>query len=316
MSARGGGTERLRVDADRAGVRLDKLLASLGSVGSREKARQALRSGKVSVDGAPVGLDDAGRALDPGVEVAIAWTRPGTGARATAAREGLDRAGVNLLVHDADIVAADKPPGLLTDAADVDQAKHRDTLRKRVRAWAGAEVWPVHRIDRDTSGVVLFARTEEAREGLKAQWAERSPVRSYLAVVEGRFPDDAGRFGDWMVWDAGARIQRPAGPDVPGAWFAEADFEVIERFGDRATALGVSLVTGRRNQIRLHAMIAGHPLVGEPLYRMPRPRTVPFERQALHARELGVRHPRTGAPIVLTSPTPADLAGLLARLRR
>ncbi|MEQ1569989.1 MAG: RluA family pseudouridine synthase [Myxococcota bacterium] len=302
------------VDAAQGGARLDKVLAALASVGSREKARQVLRSGKVSVDGADVGFDHAGQPVAAGARIAIAWTRPGTGAKRVAAREALSRAQVTLLFEDDAIVVADKPAGLLTDAADTEQARNEDTLRKRVKAWLGGRpVFPAHRIDRDTTGVVVFAKTPAAREALKAQWITRSPRRVYLVVVEGRFGKQSGRFGDWMAWDGATRVQRPCEPDHPGAWFAEADFEVTRRFGDRATQLEVRLISGRRNQIRLHAMLAGHPLVGEPLYRR-REAVIPFGRQALHAYKLGLLHPTTREPVTFEAPIPADLAGLIASL--
>lgn len=308
-------TEERVVTADEAGTRLDKLLAALPSIGSREKARQALRSGKVSVDGRPAGPDDGGRTLSAGARVEIAWTRPGTGARRTAAREAMARAGVEIVHEDDHLLVANKPAGLLTDAADAEQAKYQDTLRKRVKAWlTGRPVWPAHRIDRDTTGLVCFAKTEAAREHLKAQWIERRPERVYLAIVEGAFPRSAGRFSDWMVWDGAQRLQREASADTPNAWLAEATYTVIESFGSKATALEVRLVSGRRNQIRLHAMLAGHPLVGEPLYRR-RDATLRFPRQALHALRLGLEHPGTGEPMSFEAPLPPDLVQLLAALR-
>lgn len=308
-----GGVEEDRVAGD--AVRLDKWLAARPSVGSRQKARDVLERGKVSVDGSVVGPADAGRVLGVGTRVSIAWNRPGTGEKKVAGRVAMERAGVMVRHQDDAVVVVDKPPGLLTDAADADQAKHRDTLRKRLKAYLQAvDVWPVHRIDRDTSGLVAFARTEAAREHLAAQWHARTPLREYRLVVEGRFPRAEGRFSDWMAWDGRQRLQRPCGPDDEGAWLAEATFRVEERFGDRATLLQVRLVSGRRNQIRLHCQLAGHALVGEPLYRR-REATIPFPRQALHAARLGFVHPTTGAPLELTSPLPPDLEGLLQRLR-
>jgi 23S rRNA pseudouridine1911/1915/1917 synthase len=109
-------------------------------------------------------------------------------------------------------------------------------------------------------------------------------------------------------------LQRPVAPDAPGAWHAEADFQVVERFVRRATSLEVSLISGRRNQIRLHAMLAGHPLVGEPLYRRRDPQ-IPFARQALHARRLVIDHPATGEATTLEAPIPPDLIRLAADLR-
>jgi 23S rRNA pseudouridine1911/1915/1917 synthase len=322
-SSRSGSDETLTVSEAQQGIRLDKLLSALRSVGSREKARQVLRSGKVEVDGVAVGPDEGGQALTAGNTVVIHWNRPGTGVRKVAARDAMAKAGVVVRFEDEHVLVADKPAGLLTDAADLDQARYQDTLRKRVQAFVGREVWPAHRIDRHTTGLVLFAKTERARDHLKAQWVERKPLREYRAWVEGRFPRDSGRFGDWMGWDSAARLQRPVPPHADGAWFAEADFEVTERFGDLATELRVRLVTGRRNQIRLHVMLAGHPLVGEALYRLPpsshprrppRPPPVFFARQALHAARLGVVHPATDEPITWEAPLPVDLEDLLARL--
>lgn len=319
--------ESLVVDAASAGTRLDKVLAGLRSVGSREKARQVLKSGKVAVDGAEVGAEDGGRPLAEGARIVITWNRPGTGAKRVAAKEALERVGVVVRYEDDAILVADKPAGLLTDAADAEQHKHRDTLRKRVKAWLqGAPVWPAHRIDRDTTGLVLFAKTEAAQQILKEQWVTRSPTRVYLAVFQGSLETDKGQFGDWMRWDGIARLQRPCEPHVEDGWFAQADFQVKERFGSRGTLVEVRLITGRRNQIRLHAMLAGHPLFGEDLYRIPaRPGSRAAEReallptlprQALHAHRLGVIHPSTRQPVVFESPLPEDLSELIRRLRR
>lgn len=307
--------ERHVLGSEAGGQRLDKWLAGLPSIGSREKARQALRSGKVSVDGAPMGADDAGRTLADGALVEIAWNAPGTGRRRTAGREAMARAGVTVLFEDAVMLVADKPAGLLTDAADSDQARNRDTLRKRVRAWlGGAEAWPVHRIDRDTTGVVAFAKTEAARDTLRAQWIDQGPERVYLAVLEGRVDRDSGRFADWMAWDAKNRVQRPCDPQADGAFLAEASWKVVERLRG-ATLVEVRLVSGRRNQIRVHAMLFGHPLVGEPLYRKQGRERTPFHRQALHARRLGLKHP-DGTPVVFEAELPADLLRLLDSLRQ
>lgn len=304
------------VAAQEAGVRLDKWLAGWPSVGSREKARQAVQSGKVSVDGVRVGPEGGGVVLGLGARVEIAWTRPGTNPKATAGRAALGWANVRVLHQDDAIVVVDKPAGLLTDAADAAQARDEDTLRKRLDAFVGRPVWPAHRLDRDTTGVVVFAVTDAARASLKAQWIARTPERRYLTIVEGFFPGVKGRFADWMLWDGAARLQQPCAPDTPDAWFAEAEWSVAERFGDRATRLDISLVTGRRNQIRLHAMLAGHPVVGEIQYREDRSSAlVGFTRQALHAHRLGLIHPTSGAPVRFEAPVPDDLARLVAQLR-
>lgn len=306
--------ESVTVDAARAGTRLDKLLADLPSVGTRERARQALHTGKVRVDGEPVGQDDAGRRLDEGATVLLAWSQPGTAAKKVAHRDAAIRAGVRVVASDDAIVVADKPAGLLTDAADPTQERDHDTLRKRLRAMFGSKVAPAHRIDRNTTGLVLFARTPEALTALKEQFYARTPERVYLALVEGHVKGDRGRWADWMAWDGKQKVQEPCEATAEGAFRAEASWVVRERLRN-ATLLEVRLVSGRRNQIRLQAMLAGHPLVGEAVYRQRGPTPIPFGRQALHAHRLGIVHPSTGQPITWTSPLPRDLVALIGTLR-
>ncbi len=304
-----------RVAADHAGMRLDKWLAARRSMGSRSKARQALNSGKVSVDGRTVGLEDAGRSLDEGSQICIAWGRPGTSRARTKARDVLTRSGVGIVHRDADIIVTDKPSGLLTDAADAEQRRNRDTLRKRIRALTGAQVWPAHRIDRDTTGLVVFATSEPVWERLMAQWRARSVDRVYRLVVEGAVEGRRGRWQDWMAWNGVDNRQEPCGEDHDGAFFAEANWRVGRRFGRRATALEVRLISGRRNQIRLQAQLRGHPLVGERQYRSGDPQLT-FDRQALHAWRLAFEHPSSGARVRFEAPMPADLGALVAGLPR
>jgi 23S rRNA pseudouridine1911/1915/1917 synthase len=308
--------ERVVVGDDASGRRLDQVLSALASVGSRAKARQTLETGKVTVDGQPVDGSHAGRALGAGAVVVVAWNRPGTSPKRAAGREKLVSAGVTVVYEDDDLLAVDKPVGLLTDAASLDQAREEDTLTKRARAWVGhGGVHPVHRIDRDTTGLVLFAKTPFAHDNLKLQWGARTPLRQYLVVVEGAVRGDMGHFADWMRWDGKGRRQRPCRPGTEDGVLAEADWRLRERFGDVAAMLEVRLVSGRRNQIRLHAELWGHPLVGERLYRRT-PASVSFTRQALHAERLGVVHPRDGRAMSFEAPIPSDLRQLIQRLRR
>lgn len=311
-----GDADSLVVDAGRAGQRLDRLVAAIPSVGSRQRAREALETGKVDLDDQTVGLADAALPLPAGARLRVAWSRPGSAARKVRGREALERAGVRVLYEDQSVIAVDKPAGLLTDAASEEQRREEDTLKKRVRGWlGGGEAHVVHRIDRDTTGVVLFAKTLEAARRLDQQIHRQRPERVYLALVVGEVRGDAGRFADWMVWDRAQRVQRPSRPGAPEAALAEADWRVRERLRG-ATLLEVRLLSGRRNQIRLHASLFGHPLVGERLYRRPEdPRGPAFPRQALHAARLGVEHPTTRRPLVVEAPLPEDLAALIASLR-
>jgi 23S rRNA pseudouridine1911/1915/1917 synthase len=298
-----------------AELRLDQVLAGRSSVTSRGKARQALESGKVSVNGQAVGGAAAGERLAVGTEVWLEWNRPGTTHQRNAGRERLRKAGVEVIFEDALLLAVNKPVGLLTDSATRAQDRNNDTLTKRARGWAGGrEVWPVHRIDRDTSGVVLFAKGQEARENLKEQWGKDKPVRAYTVVVEGAPKADAGTWSHWMFWDGKVNRQKPCGPGTPEAVEAKASYEVVERFAQNAVLL-VKLDTGRRNQIRLHCQIEGYPLVGELIYRKDSMPTS-FGRQALHASELVVKHPKTGAVLSLKAELPDDMKALVKRLRK
>lgn len=303
--------DTLVVAADQAGQRLDRLVAAIPSVGSRSRARTALETGKIALDGVVVGLAEAARSLPQGAVLRVSWNRPGSSAERVRGREAMLQAGVTVLYEDEAVIAVNKPPGLLTDAASEAQRKEEDTLRKRVRAYLGGEAHVVHRLDRDTSGVVLFARDLEAARRLDEQIERRAPERVYVALAVGLFPGEQGRFSDWMRWDGPARIQRACRPDAPGAVLASADWRVLERVRE-ATLLEVRLITGRRNQIRLHLMLAGHPLVGERLYRgQEHPRGPLAPRHALHAARLGLLHPRGGAPLVVEAPLPEDMRQMI-----
>jgi 23S rRNA pseudouridine1911/1915/1917 synthase len=260
---------------------------------------------------------EPGRVLAAGAAVELRWNEPGTGRERVRARQDLELAGLRVIYQDDAVIALDKPPGLLTDTASREQARERDSVKKRLipllRA-EGARPHVVHRLDRDTSGVVLFARTEAAEDILRARFARHEPERVYLALVQGVPRDPEGTWEDWMAWDRRAHIQRPSRPGEADAVLASASWRRVEILG-RCSLLEVRLHTGRRNQIRLHAQLRGHPLVGERLYVDPGSPPPTFGRQALHAARLSVAHPDDGRILVLESPLPEDLLGLLRRLR-
>jgi 23S rRNA pseudouridine1911/1915/1917 synthase len=176
----------------------------------------------------------------------------------------------------------------------------------------------VHRIDRDTSGLVLFAKNEPAQLALKRQFERRTAQRTYLAVLEGRLAPLEGTWQDKLVWDkAHLRQRRATEDDEQVAKEAAASYRVIEQL-EAAAVVEIRLVTGKRNQIRVQAALRRHPLVGERIYRTgDRPSPAPgFDRQALHASRLAFRHPRTGTLVQFEAPLPDDLRRLIARLRR
>ena len=149
----------------------------------------------------------------------------------------------------------------------------------------------VHRIDRDTSGLVLFAKDARTQEALKGQFRRREPERVYLAVVYGHPEPNVGTWRDRLVWDRKALIQKETHPRDPEGTDAISDYRVVETFRD-ASLIEVRLQTGKRNQIRIQARLRGHTLVGERryVYGPDELRPIPFSRQALHAYRLAFVH--------------------------
>jgi 23S rRNA pseudouridine1911/1915/1917 synthase len=310
------------VTSDEAGTRLDKFLAAPDRAGSRGRAAAALERGKVIVNGADAGLRDAARRLASGDVVRLWIDRPGSARRRPDADVEID--GLHILFEDDDLLVINKPAGLL--AVPLERKSDAPSVLDQVGAHLrshGRRRQPlvVHRIDRDTSGLVVFAKHAHAQQALKVQFKRREPERIYAAIVYGH-PDPAdGRWHDHLVWDRMALIQIETSPRDPHAKQAICDYRVIEAFraAPVETALiDVRLMTGRRNQIRIQARLRGHTLVGERRYVFgpDHLRPIPFARQALHARRLRFRHPHLDRELEFELAMPADMQGLLERLRR
>jgi 23S rRNA pseudouridine1911/1915/1917 synthase len=189
-------------------------------------------------------------------------------------------------------------------------------LKERFRSHGRRRIFVVHRIDQDTSGLVLFAKDEHAQHVLISQFKRREPDRVYLAIVHGVPEPRQGSWSDRIVWDRKALIQKPARAGDRDADDAISEYRVVEPFRE-AALLEVRLRTGRRNQIRIQAALRGHPLVGERRYGNDdahRDR-IRFERQALHAWRLTFSHPEDGREIALQADVPPDFNDLLKRLR-
>ena len=226
---------------------------------------------------------------------------------------GLEPVAMELsVVHeDADVLVLDKPAGVLVHPTSPEQ---KATLSHGVahhfqRQGLRAKVRPVHRIDRDTSGLVLFAKSADAHQRLDRQLRERELVRVYLALVEGSVAEDAG------VLDApiGPHPRAPHLRSVrPDGEPARTRFRVVERF-PAATLLELELDTGRTHQVRVHMLHAGHPVLGDRQYG--RAGAGLIGRQALHASRLSFAHPSTGAALAFEAPLPDDMAALVERLR-
>lgn len=295
--------------------RLDKWLASWDSVGSRRRARQAIETGKVLVDGEVV--QEPAFVVEPGVRVELQWNRPGTAQARHKSQQELRAAGVRIVYEDAAMIAVNKPAGLLTDTASVEQHRSRDSVYKRLRAYLrpfGDRPRTVHRIDRDTSGVVLFARTDAAERHLRDQFRKHTTERLYLAVVHGLPDFEHATWEDWTRWNKSARLLVQVPEEAEGSRRTACHVRVLRRLPPHAAELEIRLDTGRRNQIRLQAALRGHPLLGERLYGEP-PRTPTAPRQLLHASRLTVLHPDTGEPVGLKAPLPADYKTVTRYLR-
>jgi 23S rRNA pseudouridine1911/1915/1917 synthase len=230
------------------------------------------------------------------------------------------------------VVVVDKPAGLTTmrhaeEAAEFGRRARRylpptledllPDLLARTRSGRPASVRAVHRIDKDTSGLVVFARTPEAARGLGRQFRGHTVERTYLALVRGRARP--GRIESWLVRDRGDGRRGSSGRAGEGQQ-AVTHVTVVEVLGEY-TLVECRLETGRTHQVRIHLAEAGTPLCGErvydrPLHGKPLPDGSGAPRVALHAATLGFEHPASGKRMRWASPLPKDLADLVARLRK
>ena len=304
------------VEEAASGERLDKFLAAAGRVGSRGRAADSLARGRVFVNDQEATPTDAARRLVAGDRVRFWPDRPGSASRKTprAARPGE----LPIVFEDDALIVVNKPPGLLAVPLErqEDATSVQDELMFHLRSKGKRRPLVVHRIDRDTSGLVVFATRPDAQARLKDQFRRREPERVYLAVVYGHPTPASGSWNDHLVWDQKQLIQKETHPRDPKAQEARCQYRVVETLRG-ASLIEVRLITGRRNQIRLQARLHGHTLVGEARYTYgPEAlRPIEFPRQALHAHRLAFRHPLTGQPLSFEAPLPVDMQGLIRSLR-
>jgi 23S rRNA pseudouridine1911/1915/1917 synthase len=294
--------EPIRVPPEAAGERLDQFLAQ--HVGSRAQAQRRIEAGAVSLDGVPARKNDR---LRGGETIVIAAAVVG----APEGQGGL--ADFTIRYEDADLIIVEKPAGVVVHPA----GPHREGTLSQALAWrggAGGEPWRpgiVHRLDKDTSGLLVVAKSEEAHRRLKAALAAREIVREYLALVEGRPPARSGTIDAPLGRDRRARTRISIDTDKPRA--ARTHF-VLEEALPAATLLRVRLETGRTHQIRAHFKAIGHPVCGDPEYGTRE--RYGLQRQFLHAARLELAQPFTGEPLAVNSPLPVELARALAAARR
>lgn len=327
--------------------RLDRVLAQALPDFSRARIQSLIRDGQARVDG--VAVTQPSRKLIAGAQISLAVPPP---APATPAGEKIP---LTIVYEDDDLVVIDKPAGLVVHPAG---GHETGTLVNALIAHCGdslsgiggvARPGIVHRLDKDTSGLLVVAKNDAAHRGLAAQFADHGRTgpleRAYRAVVWGapdraRFTIEApiarARHNREKMVVVEARRPRAEAGARPEGREAITHVAVEERFGTVtgedpraacAAALRCTLETGRTHQIRVHLAHAGHPLLGDPLYGAgfrTKASLLPdaaqealarFDRQALHAALLGFAHPRTGEVMRFESPDPPDLAALIAALR-
>ncbi len=302
------------VSADDAGVRLDKFLAADDRLGSRKRASVALDRAKVFVNDVEAAPRAGATRLAAGDRVRVWMDRPGSSRRRTPVRTG----DLHILYEDDVLIVVAKPAGLL--AVPLERQEDADSvvdqLVEHLRSQGKRKPLVVHRIDRDTSGLVVFAKTAAAQQHIREQFKRHVVERVYRAVVYGHPSPPSGIWRDTLTWDQKALIQKATHPRDPRGKQAVSRYETLETFATTAL-IEVRLETGKRNQIRLQARLRGHTLVGERryVYGPDELRPVDFPRQALHAFRLAFLHPTSGALLRFEAPMPPDLVALIARLR-
>jgi 23S rRNA pseudouridine1911/1915/1917 synthase len=294
-----------RVDAHAAGDRLDRFLAAQLPHLSRSRLQTLIKQGHATLDGKPA---KPGEKVRRGALVAL--TEP----PAEPSQLEPEDIPLNILFEDADLLVLNKPPGLVVHPA----AGHsRHTLvhallgHGAALSGIGGEQRPgiVHRLDKDTSGCLVVAKTDAAHAHLSRQFAGRSVTKIYLALVQGYFAGQRsgtieGLIGRHPVDRKKMAVLTRGGRASRTAWRVTQDLPGV------GSVVECTLHTGRTHQIRVHLKHLGHPLLGDPLYA---PRLVGhYPRQMLHAWRLGFKHPRTGEAMHFSSPLPEDfiLAGV------
>jgi 23S rRNA pseudouridine1911/1915/1917 synthase len=220
---------------------------------------------------------------------------------------------IAIVYEDDAVVAIDKPAGLPavpiegSDAPSAWAILAEEMKRQKQRAFV------VHRIDRFTSGLLLFAKTNAARDILVRQFIKHTPVRQYLAVVRGRLSEKEGTLVHYLR--KSGMFQQLSREGDPGAARAELTYSVERPLRD-ASLVRATLVTGLQNQIRVQFSAAGHPVIGDRKYRAEEAEERRIARVALHAAHLAFTHPVTRETITLDSPLPADMRSLVESLGR
>lgn len=297
------------VEAADAGERVDKFLTdALEEDVSRTQVQQWIKDGHVTVDG---------RSVKPNYKLSAAETLVLVIPEPQELEIAAEPIPLDIVYEDPDVIVVNKPRGLVVHPAPghysgtlVNGLLHHCQDLSGINGVMRPGI--VHRIDKDTSGLLMAAKNDLAHNGLAAQLKAHTVNRKYIALVHGNVPHDNGT------------IDAPIGRDPKdrklytvtekNSKHAVTHFLVLERFGDY-TLVELKLETGRTHQIRVHMKFIGHPLVGDPAYGLSKSRGVVMEGQALHAAVLGFEHPRSGKWLEFEAPMPDDMQRLVDVLK-
>ena len=305
------------LSGEMAGWRFDRALAAAVPTMSRERLKALISAGEVSIAGAP--MRDPSRKAAGGETVQIAIPAP------TAATAEAQDIPLTIMFEDEHLLVVDKPAGLVVHpaAGNLDGTLVNALLHHCAGRLSGiggvARPGIVHRIDKDTSGLLVVAKTDRAHEGLASQFAAHSVERLYTAVVAGRPMPMAGRIDGALARSSSNRQKMAIVADGRGK-HAVTHYKTLQTLSKDATVVECRLETGRTHQVRVHMTSLGHPLLGDPVYGRTKPahrevlQQLNFTRQALHARTLGFFHPTTKDKLTFESPIPSDIQELISFL--
>ncbi len=310
---------RLTVGGDEDGLRLDRFLARRCTWRSRTKIEQLIEHGRVELEGRSA---RPSRKVHGGETVIVHLPRP---KREVDLRERAPLNDLTILFEDDGLIAVDKPPGIPVHPAG--RLLEETVITRLHERFAGSGVVPklCHRLDLETSGVLLVAKSDAVAAEMGRQMRRRETTKEYLAIVHGVVEDDEFEV-DAPLGDHPASLVRKRRAVVPDGSPSKTGVKVERRFRD-FTLVRCRLFTGRRHQIRCHLHHAGHPIVGDKVYGLDEEfflayyenrldatmvRRLLLPRQALHAARLVVSHPKSRAPLEITAPLPRDLEEFLA----
>ncbi len=289
--------------------RLDLFLSEQTEELTRSRLKKLIEEGRVHINGEPV--TKAGEGIKAGDSVTLSI--PDAVEYAVQA----ENIPIEIVYQDEDFAIVNKPKGMTVHVGNgVAQGTLVNALLYALDKLSGigGVLRPgiVHRIDKDTTGLLVVAKNDRAHVSLAGQIAEKSCHRTYYALLEGKVKEERGRISTDIGRHPTERLKMAVLPDGRGKR-AVTDFEVVARFGEEFTLCKFDLQTGRTHQIRVHAKHLGHPVAGDPIYGYKRQK-IKADGQLLHAQRLELTHPTSGERRIFTAPLPATFAEILQKL--